>query len=281
MSRRTRAGFAPVNGIRMYSETGGHGEALLLLHAGVADSRMWDSQFADFSSTHSVVTCDLRGFGQSEASSGQFAHYEDVATLLDYLGIEKASVIGASFGGRVALDLALAYPERVSALVLAAPALGGYKFESAEMLEFFAAEEEALAREDLVAATELNLRMWVDGIRRDPGDVSGAIREQVREMQMNIFSQPQPADVIEKELEPPAIVRLSNIVIPTLVVVGDKDVAEFQTISKLIARSVQHGRLALMPGTAHLPNMEKPAEFNRLVRDFLYATGAPNNPRRH
>lgn len=265
----------------MYFETRGRGEALLLLHAGVADSGMWDNQVEEFSTTHSVITCDLRGFGQSQMSSGQFAHHGDVAALLDYLGVEKASVIGASFGGRVALDLALAYPEVVSALVLAAPALGGYKFDSAEMLEFFAAEEEALARGDLVAATELNLRMWVDGFRRNPGGAGSVIRERVREMQMKIFSQPQPADVTEKELEPPAIVRLSSIVIPTLVVVGDKDVAEFQTISKLVARGVQHGRLAVMPGTAHLTNMEKPAEFNRLVRDFLHAAELPNNACRH
>jgi pimeloyl-ACP methyl ester carboxylesterase len=95
-------------------------------------------------------------------------------------------------------------------------------------------------------------------------------------MQMNIFSQPQPADVTEKELEPPATVRLSTVVIPTLVVAGDKDAAEFQTISKLIARSVQHGRLVGMPGTAHLVSMERPAEFNRLVRDFLETTAVPN-----
>jgi len=212
-------------------------------------------------------------------SSGQFAHHEDVAALLEYLAVEKAGVTGASFGGRVALDLALTCPEVVSALVLAAPALGGYKFESAEMVEFFAAEEEALARGDLVAATELNLRMWVDGFRRNPGDVSGVIRERVREMQLNIFSQPQPADATEKELDPPAIARLSSIVIPTLVLVGDKDVAEFQAISKLIARSVRHGRLVLMPGAAHLTSMESPAEFNRLVRAFLHAAELPQNPR--
>jgi pimeloyl-ACP methyl ester carboxylesterase len=200
---------------------------------------------------------------------------------LDYLGIEKASVIGASFGGRVALDFALAHPEVASALVLEAAALGGYKFESAEMLEFLAAEEEALARGDLVAATELNLRMWVDGIGRNPEDIGSAIRERVREMQMNTFSQPQPADATEKELEPPAIVRLSSIAIPALIVVGDKDVAEFRTISELIARGVQHGKLAVMPGAGHLTNMEKPAEFNRLVRDFLHATGLPNNAGRH
>lgn len=241
----------------------------MLLHAGVADNRMWDSQFEEFSKTHFVIRCDLRGFGQSGKSSGLFAHYEDIATLLKHLKVEQVSVIGASFGGYVALDFVLAYPKRVTTLVLAAPALGGYEFESAEMLEFFTAEAEALERGDLVAATELNLQIWVDGFQRSPEEVSADIRERVREMQLKIFSQPEVAEVTEKELAPPAIDQLDKIVIPTLVIAGDKDAAEFQAISRLIAEKVQHGRQVVMSGTAHLPSMEKPAEFNRLVRDFL------------
>jgi pimeloyl-ACP methyl ester carboxylesterase len=268
-SEGTRTGFASINGINMYFETKGEGQPLLLLHAGVADSRMWDRQFEEFSMTHFVIRCDLRGFGQSGKSSGIFAHYEDIAALLKYLNVEPVSVIGSSFGGYVAIDFVLAYPEMVTALVLAAPALGGYEFESAEMLEFFTAEEEALARSDLVAATELNLKMWVEGFNRQPETVSDEIRKRVREMQLNIFSQPEVADVIEKELVPAAIDQLHKIMIPTLVIVGDKDVAEFQTISKLIAQKIENARHEVISGTAHLPNMEKPEEFNRLVFDFL------------
>lgn len=269
ISEGTRAGFASINGIEMYFETKGEGKPLLLLHAGVADSRMWDSQFEEFSKTHVVIRCDLRGFGQSGQSAGLFAHYEDIAALLEYLKVEQVGIMGASFGGSVALDFGLTYPQKVTALVLAAPALGGYEFESAEMLEFFRAEAEALERGDVVTATEVNLHMWVDGFQRSPGEVSAGIREQVREMQLNIFSQPEVAGVTEKELAPLAIDRLENIVMPTLVIVGDKDAAEFQALSRLIAEKVQHGRQVVMSGTAHLPSLEKPAEFNRLVRHFL------------
>ena len=255
----------------MYFETKGQGQPLLFLHAGVADSRMWDRQFAAFSTTHLVIRCDLRGFGQTgkSVSAGSFAHYEDIAALLQYLRVGPVRVIASSFGGYVALDLGLAYPEMVTALILAAPALGGYEFESAEMLEFFAAEAEALGRGDVVAATELNLKMWVDGFNRRPEAVSDEIRQQVREMQWNIFSQPEVADVVEKELAPPAIEQLPKIVMPTLIMVGDNDAGEFQTVSKLIARNVGNGRHKVISGAAHLPNMEKPEEFNRLVFDFL------------
>lgn len=261
--------FATVNGIDLYFETKGTGQPLLLIHAGVADSGMWDNQFELFSQTHQVIRCDLRGFGQSRKSPGLFAHYEDIAALLKYLKIEAVSLVGASFGGYVTLDFVLTYPEMVTALVLVAPALGGYEFTSTEMLDFFAAEEAALERGDLAAATELNLKLWVDGFQRSESEVNRQVREQVKRMQLNIFAQPDVVDVEEKELTPPAIDQLEKIGVPTLVISGDKDVAEFQSLSGLIAQKIEHSRHVVIPEAAHLPSLEKPEEFNRIVREFL------------
>jgi pimeloyl-ACP methyl ester carboxylesterase len=230
---------------------------------------MWDDQFEAFSKTHFVIRYDMRGFGRSGMSSGTFAHYDDIAALLKHLCVERADVIGASFGGYVAIDFMLAFPEMVTALVLADPALGGYEFISTEMLTFFSAEAEALERGDLVAATELNLKMWVNGVGRSAEEVSSEVRERVREMQLNIFSQPEVTDVEEKELLPPAIDQLYKIEVPTLVLVGENDVAEFHGISKLIAETIHNARYAVIPGAAHLPSMEKPEEFNRIVLEFL------------
>jgi len=265
----SETGFASINGADLYYETAGEGKALLLIHAGVGDSRMWDRQFEEFSKIYFVIRCDLRGFGRSLKSAATFAHYEDIAALLKYLNVEQVRVIGSSFGGSVALDFVLAYPEMATTLILVAPAVGGYKFESADMLKFFMAEEEALGRKDLVSATELNLKMWVDGSNRQPELVDHEIRKRVREMQFNIFSQPDVVGMIEKESAPPAIEQLHKIRIPTLVIIGDKDVAEFQIISNLITQSVENAKLALISDAAHLPNMEKPEEFNRLVLEFL------------
>lgn len=269
LPEKSKAGFASINGIDLYFETKGTGQPLLLLHAGVADSRMWDKQFELFSQTHQVIRCDLRGFGQSRNSPGLFAHYEDIAALLKYLKIEAVSLVGASFGGYVALDFVSAYPEKVTALVLVAPALGGYEFKSTEMLDFFAAEEAALAQGDIAAATELNLKMWVDGFQRDEAEVSAQVREQVKRMQLNIFAQPDVAETEEKELILPAIDQLEKIAVPTLVINGDKDVAEFQSLSSLIAEKIGPSRHVIIPGAAHLPSLEKPEEFNRIVLEFL------------
>src|SRR6266700_7840364 len=157
----SKTGYLDVQGAPLSYEVAGQGPALLLLHAGIADHRMWDQQFAVFAQQYQTIRYDLRSFGKSQVPAGPFAHYEDPAALLHHLGVNKAHVIGASFGGKVALDFALAYPAMTDSLVLVAPNLGGYP-PSEEILRFGKEEDALLERGDIEAATELNLRMWVD-----------------------------------------------------------------------------------------------------------------------
>ena len=187
MTLSKKVAFAPINGTDMYFEIQGTGKPLLFLHAGVGDMRMWDQQFDVFAHTHQVIRCDLRGFGQTLLKPSSFTHYEDVAALLHTLQVAPAVIIGASFGAAVALDVALAYPTLVTALILADPAVGGYTFTSSAMLTFFDQEEAALNQGDIHTATEINLKMWVDGWNRLPAQVNPSVREQVRIMQDNIF----------------------------------------------------------------------------------------------
>lgn len=124
ISQETRVEVATINGAPLYFEVKGKGSAPLLVHTGVADNRMWDRQFTEFSKNHIVIRPDLLGFGRSGMVPGVYAHHGDMAALLNYLNIERTEVIGASFGGSVALDFVMAYPDRISALVLADPSLG-------------------------------------------------------------------------------------------------------------------------------------------------------------
>ncbi len=267
---KPHTGFAEVNGTRLYYEVRGAGHPLLLIHAGIADSRMWDDQFDMFAQHYTVIRYDMRGFGKSAIPPGPFSSHEDVAGLLEFLNVEKAYVIGLSFGGRVAIDLTLAHPEMVDALVLGAPHLSGY--EPSEQLKRYGAEEDDLfERGDLAAATELNLRMWVDGPHRTPDQVNPAVRERVREMQLHAFNVPVPEDVEEQPLIPPAITRLDEIQVPTLIIVGDQDVPDFLEISDIVAAGIRGARKVVITGTAHLPSMEKPEGFNQIVLDFLNA----------
>ncbi|HEV2661693.1 MAG TPA: alpha/beta hydrolase, partial [Ktedonobacteraceae bacterium] len=254
-------GFFGPEGARLYYEVAGEGEPLLLLHAGVADSRMWDEQFAIFAQYYQVIRYDLRGFGRSEVPAGPFSNVEDIAHLLDFLHVERASLIGASFGGKTALDFTLTYPDRVNALILVAPGVGGYP-PSPAVQQFNADEEAALEGNDLTAATELNLRMWVDGPKRTPEQVAPQVRERVRIMQHHAFTVPIPETTEELDIAPPAITRLADIHVPTLIIVGDYDIPDMLVLAELLAKEIPDAKQIIIPGVAHMVSMEQPEAFN-------------------
>lgn len=264
-----REGFAEIDGARLYYEVRGSGEPLLFLHAGIADSRMWDDQFHVFAQRHQVIRYDLRGFGRSELIPGRFSYFEDAGDVLDTLRVDQAHVIGISFGGLIALDFALAFPDRVRTLVLVAPSVSGQADRSEEVQRFIREEEALLARGDLTAATDLNVRMWVDGPYRTAARVDPAVRERVREMQLRAFSMPEPDGVEVLSLSPPAIGRLAELRVPTLIVAGDQDLREKVALAEQLAAQIHAANHAVIPGVAHMVNMEKPETFNRIVLDFL------------
>jgi 3-oxoadipate enol-lactonase len=148
--------------------------------------------------------------------------------------------------------------------------VGGHP-PSPDLQRFGAEEEAALERGDVAGATELNLRMWVDGPRRTPDQVDPVVRERVREMQFHAFTMPMPADADERPLSPPAISRLGDIQVPTLIVVGDHDTPAQLALAERLAAEIPGARKAIVPGVAHMINMEAPALFNQLVLDFLSA----------
>ena len=268
MSKHKTSGMADINGAQLYYEVKGTGHPLLLVHAGVADSRMWQAQFEAFSEIYKVIRFDLRGFGRSNMPSGSFSNYEDIKALLDFLGIKKVYLLGISFGGLIALDFTLAYPDYVKALVLGAPSISGAK-PSKRIRQFWEEEDAALEHGDLEEATELNLKLWVDGPHRKSDQVSAEVRDLVQEMQLAIFRKEIPNDVEEIDLEPPATERLGEVKIPVQVMVGDLDLEEkLETVDRLV-REMPNCNKVVIPGVAHMLNMEKPDEFNQSVRNFL------------
>lgn len=265
---RSESGFLDVQGAPLYYEVTGQGQPVLFIHAGIADSRMWDEQLPIFAQRYQVIRYDLRGYGKSQIPAGRFANHEDAAALLHFLNIEKACVVGVSFGGRVAVDFALVHPEMVSALVLSAPSIGGT--EPSEDVMGFAQEEEALLEAgDLEAATNLNVRFWVDGPGRTPDQVNPEVRRRVYEMQYHAFTVPIPAEAEEAEIEPPAMQRLAEIRVPTLIIVGDCDLPGKVVQAQQLAEQIPFAQLEIVKGAAHMVSMERPEEFNRLVLDFL------------
>ena len=263
-----QTGFALVNGAQLYYEIAGAGQPMILLHAGVADCRMWDEQFAIFAEQYRVIRYDYRGFGRSAMPAGNFSNHADVAGLLEHFQIEQAIIVGISFGGKIAIDFALAYPQRVSALLLAAPSVGGSK-PSQRIIQIWEDEDAAIERDDWETAVEINLATWVDGIHRQPNEVDSAVRQKVGQMQREIFQIDLPDDVEEIDLEPAANGRLAEIITPTLILIGDLDLPEKVEQAAWLKNEIRNAQHASISGVAHMLNMEAPRQFNQLVLDFL------------
>jgi 3-oxoadipate enol-lactonase len=261
-------GFLDVPAASLYYECAGKGHPLLLIHAGIADSRMWDDQFTLFAQRYRVIRYDLRGYGQTRLQAGTFASYEDPAALLNALGVQRAHVIGVSFGSEIALNFTLAHPELVASLVMVAPGVGGAE-PSERIIRFFEEEDALLEKGDLQGATELNLRLWVDGLHREPEQVNPTVRQRVYDMQYHAFTIPIPEGTHEEHLQPPALVRLSEVHVPTLVIAGDLDLPEKLELTTQLAASIPGARQEIIAGAAHMVSMEQPQEFNRVVLDFL------------
>jgi pimeloyl-ACP methyl ester carboxylesterase len=263
-------GFLEVNGAQLYYEVAGSGPAVALVHAGITDCRMWDAQFAAFAEHCRVVRYDQRGFGRSAMPTGPYALRDDLRGLLNALGIERATLIGTSMGGGVALDCALDHPDLAEALVLVGSGLGGSE-PSAYLREQWRLIGEALERDGIDAANELELRLWVDGQGRTPDQVDPTMRERVRELHRAVLAREAENDELgqPQRLDPPAIGRLGEVKVPTLVIVGDRDVPLIVENADRLVAGIAGARKVALPDVAHLPPMEVPGEFNRLVLEFL------------
>jgi pimeloyl-ACP methyl ester carboxylesterase len=256
-----------LNGARINYERAGAGLPIIFLHAGLADSRMWAAQADDFARDFDVIRPDTRGFGRSEMPPGRWSAESDLLALIDALGLKPAHLIGCSMGGSIAIDFALLHPERISKLVLVGASFGGHQ-PHPEDTKLIARVAAARAAKDYEALNDAMLELFLDGPHRRPGHVAKPIRELVHEMNeraVRVDFERSPVD----ELDPPAAERLGEISAPTLVVVGDEDVRTVLEGADFLASHIPNARKAVIHNAAHLPNMEHPEEFNRLVLAFL------------
>jgi pimeloyl-ACP methyl ester carboxylesterase len=220
-----------------------------------------------------VLRVDLPGFGKSPFETNPVSFRGAVRDAMDAERIDRAALVGVSLGGNTSLELALESPERVSALVLVGAGLPDHEW-SKDVESFWTAEEEALESGDLDAAVVANLRMWLAGPRRDLDDIDPGMRQLVGEMQMQAFRQQQGHDDVRmSRLEPPESDRLGEVGVPTLVLAGDEDVGDIQSIADRLADGIPGAERATIAGAAHLPNLERPDEFDRIVLDFLARHG--------
>jgi pimeloyl-ACP methyl ester carboxylesterase len=268
---KTTTGYIDLDDGKMYYEMAGDGETLVLGHAGFVDSRMWDAQWDAFTQKYKVIRYDMLGYGRSDPTIGPRNRRYDLAQLLNHLHVERAALLGCSMGGNIMIDVALEHPEMVSALIPVSSAPSGFQLQGdppPHLLEMIAASQQG----DTARASELQLRIWVDGPYRQPEQVGPLVRQHAAEMNLIpvrrntwLFADSQPIN----QLNPPAIDRLDAIHIPTLIMAGALDHPELLRAADLMADAIKGAKKHILSDSAHVPSMEKPAEFTQVVLNFL------------
>jgi len=240
----------------LHHTVSGSGPPLVMVHSTACDSRQWNAQREALAGACTVITPDLRGYGRSALSAEPYSDAGDVLHLMDHLGIGAVTLVGSSGGGRVALQVATAAPDRVRCLILLCAAAD--VVEPTPALEAFAEQEEALlAAGRLDEATELNADTWLGP------EADDAARALLREMQAHAFRvQLAAGDDIHDE---PSEVDLSRITAPTTVVAGLHDLDFFQTTARHLATTLADASLIELPWAGHLPNLERPADITDLI----------------
>jgi len=267
-------GFAMSGSARLYFETAGNGAPLVFIHAGVSDCRMWDPQFERFAPGCKVVRYDHRGFGKSTFPEEPFTLREDLAGVLFPLGLEKAVLVGCSMGGATALDFALEHPEMVSGMVLVGSGVSGLndpRHLSEDTKKYWTELIGLVQKGEVERALEMDAKYWIDGPSRAANEVEPGYRERARQLHRENFSL-ERFKRQENTLTPPAIERLGEVSVPTLIVIGDHDSEDLKKLAGRFAQEIPRARLVRM-NAAHLPSLERPVEFNRLLEEFLGSVG--------
>jgi pimeloyl-ACP methyl ester carboxylesterase len=240
------------------------------MHSGLIDSRMWDPQWSALASQFHAVRYDARGFGSSADPRRPYTLHGDGMEVLDALEVERAAVVGSSMGGYAALDMAIALPHRVSALVLVSATPSGWT-HSADIIAQWEAVDEAYERRGVDVANELEMKMWLDGPSRAPEVVDREVRRMAATVNSVLLERQATFEIEPGDLAPPAVGRLSEVQVPVLVITGELDQPNTLAGAFEIARGTGAEHVEIQDA-AHFPNLEHPAEFNRALTDFLSRT---------
>lgn len=252
------------DGGRLRYATAGDGAPVVFIHGFGLDSGMWDPQWQAFARRHRVIRYDLRGYGSSSLPDGPYSHVDDLLALIDSLGAQPAHLVGLSLGGRVALRVAAQAPGAVRSLILADPAMDGHAW-SGDWLRRWRRMTDAGKGRDVAAAKKL----WREHILFEPANrdtqVADALRVMIDRYSGWHFSHEDPGTA---PLQPVGQI-LPSISIPTLVLVGELDLPDFQSIARRLRQELPAAELRTLAGAGHMSNMEAPRVFNELVLHYL------------
>lgn len=267
-------GYVDVAGGRLWAQAAGEGSGVVLVHAGIADARMWDPQWDALAARHRVVRYDTRGFGRSESTEDAvFSNRDDLVAVMGAAGVERATLVGCSRAGSIVVDTALEFPDRVAGLVWVCGGLSGLETtDTPEERVLFEREEALVEAKDWEAAADVDLELWIDGVGQPLGRAPAPVRTLVRRMLIDTWIR-GPAYGQPVVLDPPAAGRLLSIRCPTLAIVGELDPSGTAQAADALVAGVHGARRIDLPGVAHLPSLERPEWFTETLLAFLAEVG--------
>ena len=257
-------GFVEVEGGKLWYETCGSGpKTMVLLHDGLLHSVAWDDVWPGLCQSFHVVRYDRRGYGRSPEAKAPYSQVDDVAAVMRAAGMDHAVVVGASAGGGIAIDFTLAHPRQVDRLVVVGPDVSGIAY-SDHFLGRVAEEQAQIATGDLLGAIKGSWAM----ARGDDANAERLLKLLLASPQdMNHRDPATPS--------PPAAPRLAEIKAPTLVLVGEDDVADNHAKAGAVAYAIPGARRVVIREAGHMLYMEQPAEFTQIVARFAEGVAAP------
>lgn len=267
-----QSGYADVNGARLYYELAGSGKPIVMIHAGIADCRMWDGEFEAFARSHRVLRYDMRGYGKSLPVEGEFNLQDDLETLLNKLDVAPPLILmGCSMGGGLAIDFALSHPDRVSKLILVGSGPAGLELEAEWPDELIAQSEAAFEAGDVEGVAELDMRIWFDGHGRSRQDVNGHARRKAKAMAKRVTEHELKGigTHARKDAAIPAAECLRELSLPALIVIGENDLPYLRLAADFMTEQLPAAAKLVLPDAGHLPNLEHPAAFQAAVLGFL------------
>jgi len=254
-----------VNGTHLYYERAGTGHPLVLIHGFTLNTQMWEDQFAVFAQHYQTIRYDMRGAGRSALPTEEpFTVVDDLRALLDALGVSRTFVLGLSLGGSVAIDFAMAYPDRTSALVLVDPALHGWPWSKAF--------SQSMRELEIVARTqgvEMARQRWLAHPFFLPARERPELAERLAQIVASYSGWSWLQASPEQDADLTEVRPLERISAPTLLIMGVRDIEEFQAIASHISCSIPHLTKLVLPGVGHMANMEAPEAFNEVVLRFM------------
>ncbi|AMM20806.1 hypothetical protein AX769_12475 [Frondihabitans sp. PAMC 28766] len=262
------------NGAHLWAETSGPEGApgVVLIHSGIATARMWDPLLPELAAARRVVRYDARQFGRTTAGDASFSDVDDLLAVMDAAGVERATLVGASRGGGIALDAALAHPARVSGLVTIGSSPSGFPEPELTAREQAASDrlDELEAQGEHLAVNRLEAELWAAGTTRELSDLDPVFLE--RAYALNLENLPHASAAGTRvPAAPLAFGRTGEITVPALVTIGEHDLSPLHPAADDLVSTMPDATLIRFADSAHSPSIEHPARFAAVLMPWLAA----------